>query len=894
MFKGVWHALSAEGVLRKLKVTSRGLAEAEVIKRRAEFGSNELPRPAGRTALKILLGQFTSPLVAILIVAVVVSFGLGDDFDAQVILAAVVLNVIFGFIQEFRAERTIEALRRVVSYQAIVIRDSIERLIPAVELVPGDLVVLKTGERVVADCRLLKSQSLEVNEASLTGESTPVAKHCRSLEAKQAFGDRANIVYSGTTIIAGSGLAAVYATGYQTELGKLASLVRGTKEDTTPWQQRLKVFSRFLSFLILFIALALFGVGVLTGRSVEQMFAVSVAVAVAAIPEGLAIGVTVILVIGMRRILKEKALTRQLVAVETLGSTTVLCIDKTGTLTEGSMAVARLVTNNHDLKTDPDVLHRHSRDVGPSVSTLQLLKIGLLCNDAHVENEDKELEHRVLTGAPTEKALVRAAHAVGFTKQALTKDYPRIATLDFDSDRKYMATIHESKSGAMLFVKGAPEVVLSKSGTIDIDGKSETLTDQRRSELIKRVERLSRDGLRVLAFAYRSIDGPPAKALAVLPPLTFVGFAGIKDPLRTDAKQAVRTLQQAGLKVVMITGDHQLTAEAIARELRLPTGLNRVITGLELAQMDDHTLRQRIRQISVYARVLPSDKIRIVDAWQSVGEVVAMTGDGVNDAAALKAADIGIALGSGTDVAKEAAKIVLLDDDVKTIESAVAEGRIIFENIKKVTLYLLSDSFAAVTLVGLSLIAGLPLALTAAQILWINLVSDSFPNLALTVEPSDRNVMADPPRRRNEPLVDRFGKIMISSVSAMVGLIVFIVFMMVWRTSQDLILARTFAFACLGTTTLTYVFSLRSRLNILSANPFRNRWLTLSVLMGLLFQMAAIYLPWLQNLLGTRSLEAGAWWFILGINLIVLLFVEMVKMLWAPRAKPLTRKTVQT
>ncbi|MFH0853715.1 MAG: HAD-IC family P-type ATPase [bacterium] len=889
MFQNNWHEISVPDVYKKLKSTSRGLESAQVNRRRNIHGYNVLPTQPSRTGREIIGRQFSSPLILILVAASVISFALGDLIDGQVILAAVLLNVVVGFIQEFRAEKTMEALRRVITFKALVIRQGVERLISSTQIVPGDVLVLRAGARVIVDARVTRAINLKANESTLTGEAYPVNKQIKKVPGQQPLADRTNMIYSGTTIVSGEGQAVVVATGAETEFGKIAISVKGVKEKPTPWQLRLNSFSRYLTLIVIGISAALFVVGVLTGRSMPEMFAVSVAVAVAAIPEGLAIGVTVVLVIGMRRILKKHALTRQLIAVETLGSTTVLCVDKTGTLTEGNMAVTRIVTNNHDLNTSSEELHRQAQEAS-QVSAITLLKIGLLCNDAHVEDEDEPLEHRKLSGEPTEKALVTAAHIVGFTKKATESLEPRVSTLPFNSNNKYMVTGHKQGSGLMFYAKGAPEVILDATVSVDIDGKVRDLTPKWKSELFKRAEQISRQGLRVLAFGYAAETDQTKTELTELPKLTFVGFAGIKDPLRKESQHTIATLQRAGITVAMITGDHRLTAKAIAKELGLPVDKDRIITGLELSKISDKELQKRIRQISVYARVSAEDKIRIVKAWQAKGEVVAMTGDGINDAAALKAADIGIALGSGTDVAKEASKIVLLDNNVKTIESAVEQGRIIFANIKKVTLYLLSDSFSQVALVVSSLIMGLPLPLTAAQILWINLITDGLPNIALTVEPKETDVMSEPPRPKTESLLDKPGKWLVMFVSMLTGILSFLLFLYVYNQTADVVLARSIAYTSLGMTTLFYVFSIRyTKKSILFTNPFNNGWLVVAVAAGLFLQIIVLYVPALQSFLGTTGLGLEHWKLILYVIVLVIAAIEAMKFLMRPKIK--TRAT---
>ncbi len=637
------------------------------------------------------------------------------------------------------------------------------------------------------------------------------------------------------------------------------------------------------------ICLGILLIGLFTGHSFVEMFTTAVAVAVAAIPEGLAVGVTVILAIGMQRVLKQKALVRKLVAAETLGSTTVICTDKTGTLTEGEMRVVRIITNNHDFDTDDDKFNTHLKETGDHASYIKALKIGVLCNDAHIENEYSDLKHWIIFGNPTEKALILAGSQVGLNRNSLSKVNPRLDTISFSSERKFMVTLHQdTKTKNVLYMKGAPEKILEMSNRLDVDGNIQNISSGIRKKLQKRFEYLSNKGLRIIALAYKPVEiemNLLKESPGLLEDFVFVGFMGIKDPLRKEAKETVDLCKKAGINIVMITGDHRLTAQAIAQELGLPSKADNIIEGSELAKLNNTDLQKRVRKISVYARVTPKDKLRIIDAWQANGEVVAMTGDGVNDAPALRSADIGVAVGSGTDIAKETANLIILDDNFKTIVSAVRQGRVIFDNIRKVVLYLLSDSFSEVIIISVSLILGFPLPLLAAQILWINLVTDGFPHIALTVEPEEKAIMSEPPINRNESIVNTEMRVLIGLISGVTGVVTIGLFYYFWKSTGDLALARTVAFASVGIDSLIYVFSCRSlRKPIWKKNPFANPYLLLAVVGGAILQLISIYTPWFQNVVKTVPLSLEHWEAIGIAVLLVMFFIELIKYIFIYRA----------
>lgn len=879
MPKTKWHNFTVEESLAALKAPRVGLSLAEVKKRMAKFGPNELPKEKGQTKLSILLEQFKSSLIYVLLTAVIVTSLMRHFIDAGVIFVSVILNVIVGFFQENRAYNALEKLRQVVAYRAEVKRDGHEMEIAVEEIVPGDILVLRPGEKVPADARLISVKDLQVDEASLTGESYPESKENKKLGEKVDLGDRKNMVYMGTAVTRGVGEAVVVATGIQTEIGKIASLIKETKEELTPLQKRLKKFSAWLAKAVLSISALLFIIGIVSGRDAEEMFTTVVAVAVSAIPEGLIVAVTVILTIGMRRILKEKGLVKKLVAAEALGSTTVICTDKTGTLTEGMMHVSEIITNNYNLDTTKKKsLHLFKK----SQSALMALQIGMLCNNAFVENEEEDLKEWKVIGNPTERALLVAGNKLGLRKSELEKSYPRLDEIPFDSTKKYMVTLHKRNANRnYVFMKGAPEKVLAMSNRIDDDGKIINLSEEKHRQFLKRFEQLSSQGLRLLSFAYKEVSDGVHQFVDFKDwgeKLIFVGFVSIKDPLRPGTIEAIKICKKAGLRPVMITGDHKLTAKAIAIELGIPAAAQNIMTGEEIMKISDKELTEKVKDISVYARVSPEDKLRIVDAWQARGEIVAMTGDGVNDAPALKAADIGVALGSGTDVTKETAELIILDDNFSTIVSAIEQGRVIYDNIKKVILYLLSDSFTEIIIIVGGIILGFPLPLLAAQILWVNIVDDGLPNLALTVEPEEPEIMTESPQRVEQGFLDKEMKVLIGLISFVTGIIILGIFYYFWQKTGDIVIARTAAFTALGLDSLLYVFSTRSvRHPIWHKNPFSNKYLVGAVLIGILLQLAAIYTPFLQKVLRTTALNWEQWQVIIPATLIVIFFIELTK-----------------
>ncbi len=870
-----FYHLTSDEALKQLDTAHHGLTNHEARRRLGYYGENRLPEESKTLWWKLLLEQFTSPLIYLLVIAAVISFVMQEQVDAAVILIAVGTQVIVGFIQEFKAQQSLVALKQVITLHARVRREGVEQLMNATELVPGDIVLLQAGDKIPADARLLDNGEFEVNEAALTGESEPVSKSNHVLKTKDiSLSDRTNMVFAGTVVTKGSNLAVITHTGRYTEIGHIAQMLKDITDDSTPLQQQLTGFSKKISVLVIGIAAVIFFTGYFTGNDLIETFTVAVAVAVSAIPEGLAIAVTIILAVGMQRILKRRGLVRKLVAAETLGSTNVICTDKTGTLTEGNMQVTEVVTWETNFAVDGQhhVLTDGAKDI------LFALRVGLLCNDAKVDNPQDQISEYVISGNLTERALLFAAMQAGWHYNTALKEAPRIDAVPFDSSIKYMATLHREVQGHMLYVKGAPEIITAKCTKMVEAGKTVEFTPDKQAKFNHKFIALSKKGLRIIALAYKLSKQGKTIAEVGLEELVLVGYIGIRDPLRPEAKRTIELCQQAGMSIVMITGDHKLTAQAVAHELGIEAQAHNIMEGKELDQLSQHELNKRVVDITVYARVTPEHKLRIVQAWQSNGMVVAMTGDGINDSPAIKAADIGIALGSGTDVAKETANLVILDNNFSTIVAAVEEGRGIFDNIKKTVLYLLSDSFSEVIIITGSLVLGLPVPLAAAQILWINIVNDSFPSLAMTQEPKESDSMHEPPRGHKNTILTIEVKWLIGVISIITGGFNLVLFYYLYHSGMDARLAQTIIFASLGVDSLIFMFSIRSlRKMIYHLNPISNPWLVGALIIGVTAQLLPIYLPWLQPYFNTVSLQWSHWVWISLLILVELMIIELCK-----------------
>ncbi|MFH1623468.1 MAG: HAD-IC family P-type ATPase [Candidatus Aenigmatarchaeota archaeon] len=876
-----WHSIPARDVIGELRTdAARGLGEADVVLRRRKFGPNKLPDEKRLEGLGLFVAQFKSPMIYILALAGMVTVFLGEYTDAVVIFAAVALNTAIGYMQENKASNALAELKRVLKVKAFAVRGGVEREVPQEELVPGDVIVLKPGFKIPADARLVDARELKVNESALTGEWLPADKSVKTLPANTPLADRDNMVYMGALVESGHGRAVVTATGPSTKMGDIAGMLKESKEEQTPYQLKLANFSRVVGIVILAICAGILVEGMLSGAEFGEMFVTSVAVAVAAIPEGLPVAMTVILAIGAQRILKRKGLVRRLASAETLGSTSVICTDKTGTLTEARMDVASITTATRRFAFGDGRGLKAAASGGSSHALA--MRIAVSCSEAVVENPRAPVSAWKVSGRPTDRALVLAAGRAGITRAAVDADMAMLAGLPFDPTKKYSASLRRTKTDRrVLHVLGAPELLLSKSAYVDFDGKRRRMNRLLMQGMRRRLDETTGMGMRVLAAAYK--DGVRSRSLkhSDIGGLVFAGFISLEDPIRPGVRDAIGRCRRAGLKPVIVTGDNRLTAMAVAKGIGMDVAEADVMEGTELEGLSDPELADRAKSVRVYARVEPAQKLRIVRALQANGEVVAMTGDGVNDAPALKQADIGVAVGSGTDLAKDVSDLVLLKDDFSVIVAAVEEGRVIIDNIRKVVTYLLSDSFTEVVLVGGSVLAGLPLPVTAAQILWVNLIEDGLPSIALAFEPREKDVMRHKPERHDAPLLTREMKAIIFMIGLTTDAILFGVFM--WLLSNGSRGAgmghvRTMMFACLAIDSLLYVFSCKSlRSNIWRTDLLSNKLLLASVGFGFAMLVAAVYAPPLQLLLDTVPLAWSDWALVLGLGFLNVTLIELTK-----------------
>lgn len=877
-----WHAISLTEVFSAAKGKRDGLTSSEAAQKLKAYGRNTLPQEKPYSRIRLFLRQFNSPLMYILLTTVLISFLLKHYSDSIFIVVVLLINTTVGFYQENKANQSLLALKKMVKIRARVLRDGFEKEIDSEELTAGDIVLLKSGDKVPADGRIIESKGLKVNEASLTGESQAVEKKVVDLLPEDTpLSERNNMIFTGTIVEEGRAVAVIIATGINTQIGEVVSLLKETKERLTPLQKKIASLSRWVGVFILSIIFIVLVEGYFTKKNFAEIFVASLALAVSAIPEGLLPAITVILVLGMRRIFKANGLVRKLSATETLGGVTVICTDKTGTLTEGKMQVGHILTSTRELMNDGlNGLYKGENANGIE-SHIAALKIATLANDAFVENPEAELQEWIIRGRPTERALLLAGMQAGLNKDELEKQYPIIDRISFESDYKYAATFHHANEHKnSLYVIGAPEEIIARSIDLDIDGRKEKLGTFEFDKLMQKFESLTQKGLRVLACAHKDYEADiKYQNLAdLVKNLTLVGFIALKDPLRQDAKEYIGITKKAGIRTVIVTGDHRLTAKAIAEEIGLDARDENIIDGKELETISDDDLQEKAKHVSIYARVSPRHKLRIVDALQANEEVVAMLGDGVNDAPALKSADIGVAVGSGTDVAKEVADLVLLDDNFKTVVKAIEQGRVVFGNIRKVFIYLVADDFSELFLFLGSMAMGFPLPLLPAQILWINLIEDGLPDIALTTEQETKGVMDEKPRNPKEPILNKPTKHWMAAIFLITGIAAFLSFFILWKLTGDIQKTRTIVFALMCFDSLIFAFSVRSfKRTIFRKDIFSNRYLVGAVAISFLLLVGAIYLPPLQKLLSTQPLGAVEWLIIFGISLIEILLIENFK-----------------
>lgn len=883
-----WHQWSGDELLEQFGVTrEQGLTHEEAARRQEQYGVNELAEGQRISPWLLFLNQFKDFMMLILMGATLISGILGEYLDAVTIIAIIVLNGVLGFVQEFRAERSLRALKQLSAPHANVLREGVVRHIPAKDLVPGDIVILENGDRIPADIRWLSANSLDVEESALTGESHPVGKHAETIrEADVPLGDQKNIGFMGTMITRGSGRGLVIRTGMDTEMGKIADLIQNTDTQETPLQRRLEQLGKILIYLALALTVLVVVVGILHGQPAGAMFFAGVSLAVAAIPEGLPAIVTIALALGVQRMIKRKAIVRKLPSVETLGCASVICSDKTGTLTQNKMTVTRLWLEGRSLEVTGEgyepigqiLENKQPIDIKMDQSLRRLLQVSALCSNAVISEVDADVRgrrktkeepqetHWILKGDPTEGALVVLASKMGLTPAALSTSYRREREFPFDSKRKMMSVVVTHQGGRMALVKGAPDMLLDKCAYILWEGKVVPFTGTLRSRVQAENEGMARGALRVLGLAYREVK--PHESMteegAVESQLIFVGLAGMIDPPRREARDAIAVCRRAGIKTVMITGDHRLTAEAIATDLGiLPRG-GVSMSGQELAALSDEELDRRVDDTYVYSRVAPEHKLRIVKALQRKGHVVAMTGDGVNDAPAIKAADIGIAMGiTGTDVSKEASSLILSDDNFSSIVAAIEEGRSIYENIRKFIRYLLASNVGEILTMFFAMLAGLPLPLLPIQILWVNLVTDGLPAMALGVDQPEKDLMEHKPRGANENIFARRLGWKILSRGLLIGLCTLGAFWLTFRVAPNdpaqLAKAQSVAFVTLVMAQLIHVFDCRSSRSIFHRNILQNRYLVVAVLSSVLLLLGVMYIEALQPIFKTVPLGTREW-----------------------------------
>lgn len=853
-----------EEVLKNFNVSKSGLSENQVKENLDKFGYNQLTEKQKQTIMQVFLSQFKDLLVIILIIAAIISAATGNLESTLVIFAVIILNSILGTVQHFKAEASLDSLKALSSPSAKVYRNGKKVEVQSKEIVPGDILILEAGDMVAADGRIIENFSLQVNESSLTGESESVNKFIDIIEKEEiALGDQKNMVFSGSLVTYGRALVVVTATGMNTEIGKIAHLMEETQEKQTPLQASLDDFSKKLAIGILIICVLVFGLSLYRGTPMLDSLMFAVALAVAAIPEALSSIVTIVLALGTQKMAKENAIIKKLRAVEGLGSVSVICSDKTGTLTQNKMTVRKVYLDNK-------LIDGEDLDLNDEL-TNYLVNSSILCNDSTSKDG-------VEIGDPTEVALVNLGHKLSLDEIEIRKSHGRLAELPFDSDRKLMSTLHKFDNKNLMFTKGAFDVLLDRIVKIKTSEGVRDITYEDKQNIINANKQLSQSGLRVLAFAYKEFTNPDYLSLEDENNYTFMGLISMIDPPRVESAEAVRDCITAGIKPVMITGDHKITASAIAKQIGILRDDDRAIEGLELDKMSDEELKNNIEHISVYARVSPEHKIRIVKAWQEKNEIVAMTGDGVNDAPALKQADIGIAMGiTGTEVSKDAASVILTDDNFATIVKSVANGRNIYKNIKNSIKFLLSGNTSGILSVLYTSLMALPMPFHAVHLLFINLLTDSLPAIAIGMEKSKKDLLKDKPRARNSSILSKDFIYEVAAEGFVIAVFTLIAFYIGLKTDSNV--ASTMAFATLCLARLFHGFNCRGDRSIFSIGLFSNRYSWAAFGVGLLFLNSVLFVPFLQNLFEVSDLTGSQVGYIYLLAFIPTLIIQVVKVI---------------
>ncbi|KYD05053.1 MULTISPECIES: calcium-translocating P-type ATPase, SERCA-type [Bacillus] len=856
----------------------QGLTEKEVKKRLETHGPNELQEGKKTSALVLFFSQFKDFMVLVLLAATLISGFLGEYVDAIAIIAIVFVNGILGFFQERRAEQSLQALKELSTPHVMALREGSWAKIPSKELVPGDIVKFASGDRIGADVRIVEAKSLEIEESALTGESLPVVKHADKLKKPDvSLGDITNMAFMGTIVTRGSGVGIVVGTGMKTAMGKIADMLESAGTFSTPLQRRLEQLGKILIVVALLLTVLVVAVGVIQGHDLYSMFLAGVSLAVAAIPEGLPAIVTVALSLGVQRMIKQKSIVRKLPAVETLGCASIICSDKTGTMTQNKMTVTHVWSggktwNVSGVGYEPKgafTLNGKETSADHHKPLQQMLLYGALCNTSIIEKKDGEY---ILDGDPTEGALLTAARKAGFSNDFVQSHYRVIEEFPFDSDRKMMTVIVEDRDKKQFVItKGAPDVLMQRSANIFYEGSAELFTKGRKSEADAVLKDLASQALRTIAVAFKPLKaGEKPTMEQAEKDLTLLGLSGIIDPPRPEVRQAIKECREAGIKTVMITGDHVETAKAIAKDLRLLPKRGKIMDGQMLNELSAEELAGVVDDVYVFARVSPEHKLKIVKAYQENGHIVAMTGDGVNDAPAIKQADIGVAMGiTGTDVAKEASSLVLVDDNFATIKSAIKEGRNIYENIRKFVRYLLASNVGEILVMLFAMLLALPLPLVPIQILWVNLVTDGLPAMALGMDQPEGDVMKRKPRQPKEGVFARKLGWKVISRGFLIGIATLLAFIIVYhRNPENLAYAQTVAFATLVLAQLIHVFDCRSETSIFDRNPFENLYLIGAVLSSILLMVIVIYYPALQPIFHTVPIKPGDWLLVIGMSAI--------------------------
>ena len=876
--KKPWHSMSLDDVWTSVDSNIEGLTSTEASVRFEKFGANELPKEKEVPAWLLLLLQFRSPLMYLMAVAVTVSFFISSFTETIFILVVMTINALVGFYQEYKANESFKSLSRFIKLQARIVRGGMEKKVSVSEIVPGDILILRPGDKVPADARIFESDSLKINEAVLTGESQAVEKSSEAVAVLADIANRYSMVFMGTTVEDGTAKAVVVETGINTQFGDIIRLLRETPEESTPLQHTIMTLSKVVGITITVIVLFMFVGGILNGKNVSDMFSVSLALFVSAIPEGLLPAITIVLTVGMHRILKHKGLVRRLAATEALGGVTIICTDKTGTLTEGKMKVDKILTANSEFTVDQfNKIKKHP-------SAFDALLAAALSSDAYIENpEEKDSKKLIVRGRSTEQAFVLAAAEVGMRKDVIERDYATLDTIFFSSDRKFSASIRETADGhKTLFAIGAIEKILDMVNSVAVDGGTSSINTIIGKELLEKANDLSAQGFRLVACAKRDIKakGELKSANSYLKQLTLLGFMVLHDPLRKGVPTAFKETRKAGIKTVIVTGDNKLTAKAIASKIGISIADDQILEGKEIEAMSDKELLEKTKTILLYARVSPRHKLRLVQAFQAQGEVVAMFGDGANDVPALKAANIGVVVNSEVDAAREVADIVLLDSGFSTIVRSIEEGRIIFNNIKRVFLYLVTEDFSQFFIFFAAIALGLPLPLLAAQLLFVNLVESGLPDLALTTEDERQGVMSEAPRKSKEGIVNTKVLWWMIAVFSIAGLITMIFFVITYYLNGDLEKTRSMLTLMLCLKSLFLAFSLRSfNKTIFRSDIFANKWLTGAVAISLIMIVGAYTVPPIKSLLALTNLTLIDLLVILLVNILEIILIDRFKLL---------------